>query len=79
MVAGRKTSTIFPVGALVSTWIGGSLFSGAGLAFRMGLSQPWMSAGAWIAIICFLMHPVRQISEYRASNILEERYTSTAR
>ena len=47
MVAGRKTSTFFLIGTLVSTWIGtGSLFGGAGLAFRMGFSQLWMSAGA---------------------------------
>jgi SSS family solute:Na+ symporter len=82
MVAGRKTSTIFLVGTLVSTWIGsGSLFGGAGLAFRMGFSQLWMSAGAWLAIIIvyFLAHRVRRIAEYTVSDILEKRYNSTAR
>jgi SSS family solute:Na+ symporter/sodium/proline symporter len=57
MVAGRRTSTLFLIGTLVSTWIGtGSLFGGAGLAFRMGFSQLWMSAEAWvgIAIVYFL-------------------------
>ena len=82
MVAGRKTSTIFLVGTLVSTWIGsGSLFGGAGLAFRMGFSQLWMSAGAWIAIVIvyFLAHRVRRICQYTVSDILEKRYNSTAR
>ena len=82
MVAGRKTSTIFLVGTLVSTWIGsGSLFGGAGLAFRMGFSQLWMTAGAGVAIVIvyFLAHRVRRISEYTVSDILEMRYNSTAR
>jgi SSS family solute:Na+ symporter len=82
MVAGRKTSTFFLIGTLVSTWIGtGSLFGGAGLAFRMGFSQLWMSAGAWIAIVIvyFLAHRVRRISQYTVSDILEKRYNSTAR
>ena len=82
MVAGRRTSTIFLVGTLVSTWIGtGSLFGGAGLAFRMGFSQLWMSAGAWVAIVIvyFLAHRVRRISQYTVSDILEKRYNSAAR
>jgi len=82
MVAGRKTSTFFLIGTLVSTWIGtGSLFGGAGLAFRMGFSQLWMSAGAWLAIIIvyFLAHRVRRISQYTVSDILEKRYNSVAR
>jgi SSS family solute:Na+ symporter/sodium/proline symporter len=82
MVAGRRTSTFFLVGTLVSTWIGtGSLFGGAGLAFRMGFSQLWMSAGAWAAIVIvyFLAHRVRRISEFTVSDILEKRYNSTAR
>jgi solute:Na+ symporter, SSS family len=82
MVAGRKTSTLFLVGTLVSTWIGsGSLFGGAGLAFRMGFAQLWMSAGAWLAIplMYFLAHRVRRISQYTVSDILEKRYNATAR
>ncbi|MBM3792215.1 MAG: sodium:solute symporter family protein, partial [Acidobacteria bacterium] len=82
MVAGRRSSTIFLVGTLVSTWVGsGSLFGGAGLAFRMGFSQLWMSAGAWVAIVIvyFLAHRVRRISEYTVSDILEKRYNSAAR
>jgi len=82
MVAGRKTPTWLLVGTLICTWIGsGSLFGGAGLAFRMGFSELWMSAGAWvaIAIVYFLAHRVRRISQYTISDILERRYNATAR
>lgn len=82
MVAGRKTSALFLAGTLVCTWVGsGSLFGGAGLAFRMGISQLWMSAGAWvgIAVVFFLAHRVRRISQYTLSDILEKRYNATAR
>lgn len=82
MVAGRKTPTWLLVGTLVCTWIGsGSLFGGAGLAFREGFSQLWMSAGAWvgIAIVYFIAHRVRRISQYTISDILEKRYNAPAR
>lgn len=82
MVAGRKTPTWLLIGTLVCTWIGsGSLFGGAGLAFREGFSQLWMSAGAWvgIAIVYFLAHRVRRISQYTISDILEKRYNAVAR
>ncbi|MDZ7359274.1 MAG: sodium:solute symporter family protein [candidate division KSB1 bacterium] len=82
MVAGRTTPTILLVGTLICTWIGsGSLFGGAGLAFRMGFSELWMSAGAWvgIAIVYFLAHRVRRIAEYTVSDILEKRYNKWAR
>ncbi len=82
MVAGRKTSAFYLAGTLVCTWVGsGSLFGGAGLAFRTGISQLWMSAGAWagIIIIFFLAHRVRRISQYTVSDILEKRYNYVAR
>jgi SSS family solute:Na+ symporter/sodium/proline symporter len=82
MVAGRKTPTLLLVGTLVCTWIGsGSLFGGAGLAFRMGFSELWMSAGAWvgIAIVYFLAHRVRRIAQYTVPDILETRYNKWAR
>lgn len=82
MVAGRKTPTLLLIGTLVCSWIGsGSLFGGAGLAFRMGFSELWMSAGAWvgIAIVYFLAPKVRRISQYTVSDILEKRYNATAR
>jgi SSS family solute:Na+ symporter/sodium/proline symporter len=82
MVAGRKTPTYLLVGTLICTWIGsGSLFGGAGLAFRMGFSELWMSAGAWVGIVLvyFLAGRVRRIAEYTISDILEKRYNKWAR
>ncbi len=82
MVAGRKTPTYLLVGTLICTWIGsGSLFGGAGLAFRMGFSEMWMSAGAWlgIVIVYFLAARVRAIAQYTMSDILEKRYNAAAR
>ena len=81
MVAGRRVSTVYLVGTLICTWIGsGSLFGGAGLAFREGLSQLWMSAGAWVGIILvyFLAHRVRRISQYTVADLLEKRYSPAA-
>jgi SSS family solute:Na+ symporter/sodium/proline symporter len=82
MVAGRRVSALFLAGTLVCTWIGsGSLFGGAGRAFRNGFSALWMSAGAWlgIVIVYFLAHRVRRISQYTVPDILETRYTPAAR
>jgi len=82
MVAGRGVTTLFLVGTLVCTWIGsGSLFGGAGRAFRQGFSALWMSAGAWIgiAIVFFLAHRVRRIAKYTVPDILETRYNAAAR
>ena len=82
MVAGRSVSTWYLVGTLVCTWIGsGSLFGGAGLAFREGLGDLWMSAGAWVGIVIvyFLAHRVRRIAQYTVADILEQRYTAAAR
>ncbi len=82
MVAGRKTSTFILVTTLVCTWIGsGSLFGGAGLAFREGFSMLWFSAGAWVGIIVvyFIAHRVRRIAQYTINDILEKRYNASAR
>jgi len=82
MVAGRSVSTWFLVGTLVCTWIGsGSLFGGAGLAFREGFGDLWLSAGAWVGIVLvyFLAHRVRRIADYTVADILERRYTAAAR
>ncbi len=82
MVAGRSVSTWYLVGTLVCTWIGsGSLFGGAGLAFREGIGDLWMSAGAWVGILIvyFLAHRVRRIAQFTVADILEKRYTPLAR
>jgi len=82
MVAGRSVPTSLLVATLVCTWIGsGSLFGGAGRAFREGFSALWLSAGAWagIAIVYFLAPRVRRIAQYTVPDLLETRYTPLAR
>ena len=82
MVAGRGVTAMFLVGTLVCTWIGsGSLFGGAGRAFRQGFSALWMSAGAWLglAIVYYLAPKVRRIAQYTVPDILETRYNATSR
>jgi SSS family solute:Na+ symporter/sodium/proline symporter len=82
MVAGRSVPTLMLVATLVCTWIGsGSLFGGAGLAFRMGVGDLWMSAGAWfgILLVMFLAARVRKIADYSVPELLERRYDATAR
>ena len=82
MVAGRSVPWQVLVGTLICTWIGsGSLFGGAGRAFREGFSALWMSAGAWVGIVVvfFLAARVRRIAEYTVPDLLERRYHPAAR
>lgn len=82
MVNRRTVSTFMMITTLIATWTGaGSLIGGAGLAYRQGFSELWMSIGAWIAIIIvyWLAGRVRHISEYTLPDILEDRYNGFAR
>ena len=82
MVAGRSVSTPKLVGTLLCTWLGsGTLLAGAGLAARIGISELWLAAGAWIGIVCvfFLAGRVRRIAQYTVPDILELRYNKYAR
>ncbi len=82
MVAGRSVPAWLLVGSLVCTWIGaGSLLGGGGRACRGGLSQLWMSAGAWVAILIvyFLAGRVQRLGQYTVPDILERRYHPLAR
>jgi len=82
MVGGRQVSTFLMVTTLIATWTGaGSLIGGAGLAYRQGFSELWMSVGAWAAILVIykLAGRVRHIAEYTLPDILEKRYNSVAR
>ncbi|MFH1873605.1 MAG: sodium:solute symporter family protein [Pseudomonadota bacterium] len=82
MVGGREVSTFLMVTTLVATWTGaGSLIGGAGLAYRQGFSELWMSVGAWVAILIVykLAARVRHIAEYTLPDILEDRYNAAAR
>lgn len=82
MVGGRDVSTFLMITTLIATWTGaGSLIGGAGLAYRQGYSELWMSVGAWIAILLIykLAGKVRHIAEYTLPDILEKRYNGLAR
>ncbi len=82
MVAGRSVPVALLVGTLVCTWIGsGSLFGGAGLAYRTGIAELWFSSGGWIGLVVayFLAGRVRRIAQYTVPDLLEQRYNSLAR
>jgi SSS family solute:Na+ symporter/sodium/proline symporter len=82
MVAGRSVPVAMLVGTLVCTWIGsGSLFGGAGLAYRSGISELWFSSGGWVGLVVayFLAHRVRRIAKYTVPDLLEQRYNAAAR
>jgi len=82
MVAGRSVPVILLVGTLVCTWIGsGSLFGGAGLAYRTGIAELWFSFGAWMGLVVayFIAGRVRHIAEYTVPDLLEKRYNAAAR
>lgn len=81
-LAGRSVPVIMLVGTLVCTWIGsGSLFGGAGLAYRTGIAELWFSSGAWIGLVVayFLAGRVRRIAQYTVPDLLEQRYNPAAR
>ncbi len=82
MVAGRNVPIPLLVGTLVCTWIGaGSLFGGAGLAYRTGLAELWFSFGAWAGLlVAYRLAPrVRAIAKYTVPDLLEQRYNPVAR
>ena len=82
MVAGRDVPVALLVGTLVCTWIGsGSLFGGAGLAYRTGFAELWFSFGGWLGLVVafFLAARVRRIAEYTVPDLLEKRYNALAR
>jgi SSS family solute:Na+ symporter/sodium/proline symporter len=82
MVAGRSVPVAMLVGTLVCTWIGsGSLFGGAGLAYRTGIAALWFSFGGWVGLIVafFIAARVRRIAQYTVPDLLEQRYNAGAR
>ena len=81
-VAGRSVPVVLLVGTLVCTWIGsGSLFGGAGLAYRSGISELWFSFGGWVGLMAayFLAGRVRKLAQYTVPDLLEQRYNAAAR
>lgn len=82
MVAGRSVPVHLLVATLICTWIGsGSLFGGAGLAYRSGLAELWFSFGGWVGLVVafFIAGRVRRIAQYTVPDLLEQRYNATAR
>lgn len=82
MVAGRSVPVPLLIGTLVCTWIGsGSLFGGAGLAYRSGITELWFSFGGWVGLVVayFLAGRVRRIAQYTVPDLLEQRYNAAAR
>lgn len=82
MVAGRSVPVALLVGTLVCTWIGsGSLFGGAGLAYRAGIAELWFSFGGWVGLVVafFIAGRVRRIAQYTVPDLLEQRYNAAAR
>lgn len=82
MVAGRSVPVPMLVGTLICTWVGsGSLFGGAGLAYRTGIAELWFSFGAWMGLLVafFLAARVRRIAQYTVPDLLEQRYNAAAR
>lgn len=81
-LAGRSVPVALLIGTLVCTWVGsGSLFGGAGLAYREGLAELWFSFGGWVGMIVafFLAARVRRIAQFTVPDLLEQRYNSAAR
>ena len=82
VVGGRRMSTFVLIGTLLATWIGtGSVLGGAGLAYRVGFSALWFSAGAWSAIVILYLIAgrARAFAQYTVPDMLEARYGPAAR
>src|SRR5712692_1926100 len=82
MVAGRKLSALVLVFTLLCSWIGaGSLFGGAEFAYQRGLASLWLPAGGWagLLVVYFTAGRARAFAQYTVSDLLETRYSPTAR
>jgi len=77
-VAGRKGSSLFIVGSLLATIIGGSATVGmAGLGFQRGLTGAWWLLAGSIGLIClgvFFARKVRKFALYTLPELIEKQY-----
>ena len=77
-VAGRKGSSLFIIGSLLATIIGGSATLGmAGLGFTRGLTGAWWILVGSIGLIVlglFFAKKVRQFSLYTLPELIEKQY-----
>jgi len=82
MLAGRKLPATVLVFTLLCSWIGaGSLFGGAEFAYHQGLASLWLPAGGWagLLVVYFTAGRARAFAQYTVSDLLETRYSPTAR
>ncbi len=77
-VAGRKGSSLFIVGSLLATIIGGSATVGmAGLGFQRGLTGAWWLLAGSIGLIVlglFFARKVRKFALYTLPGLIEKQY-----
>jgi SSS family solute:Na+ symporter len=77
-VAGRKGSSLFIVGSLLATIIGGSATVGmAGLGFQRGLTGAWWLLAGSIGLIVlgvFFARKVRKFALYTLPELIEKQY-----
>jgi SSS family solute:Na+ symporter/sodium/proline symporter len=82
MVADRQLSVWVLIFTLLCSWIGaGSLFAGAEFAYKQGLASLWLPAGGWagLLVIYFIAGRARSFAQYTIPDLLEVRYSPTAR
>lgn len=82
LVAGRALPVAVLSMTLLATWIGaGSVFTGAGLAYRSGFPALWQPAGAWagMVLVYFIAARVRHRAQQTVPEILERHYGAGAR
>ena len=82
LVAGRSLPAFVLVFTLLSSWIGsGSLLGGAENAYKHGFAALWQAAGGWagLALIYFIAPRARHFAQYTIPDLLEARYSQTAR
>jgi SSS family solute:Na+ symporter len=82
LVAGRTLSWPVLVFTLLSSWIGaGSLLAGAENAYKNGLVALWQPLGGWLGLllIALIAGRARQFAQFTVPDLLEARYSSTAR
>lgn len=77
-VAGRKGSSIFIIGSLLATIVGGSTTLGmAGLGFTQGLTGVWWLLVGSIGLIClglFFAKKIRKLALYTLPELIENQY-----
>jgi SSS family solute:Na+ symporter/sodium/proline symporter len=82
LVAGRTLPAFVLIFTLLSSWIGsGSLLGGAENAYKHGFVALWQAAGGWagLLLIYFIAPRARKFAQYTIPDLLEARYSQTAR